>query len=189
MNRRGFIGLFVGFAAGFAAAIYAIPRSMWLGSIAMKSRRAEHPGPNVEVNIEGLQPGQSIFTGWKDRTVLIQRRTDDMLQSIEAGSDRLRDTDSSWSSQPAAARNPHRSLRPEIFVVDVTCTHLGCPVAEIKRGQVKNFDFDGFFCACHGGQFDLSGRVFKGNPAPDNLRVPPHRYVDEHTIVIGNEAG
>ena len=162
---------------------------MWLGNLSMKLRRAEHPGPDVEVSIDGLRPGQSIVTGWKDRTVLIQRRTDDMLLSIEAGNDRLRDPDSSSSTQPADARNPYRSIRPDIFVVDTTCTHLGCPVSEIRKGQVKNFDYDGFFCACHGGQFDLAGRVYKVSPAPWNLRVPPHHFRDDNTIVIGRNAG
>lgn len=154
----------------------------------MKLRRAEHPGPDVEVDIRGLRPGQSTVTGWKERIVLIQRRTDEMLRAIEDETDLLRDPDSSGSIQPDGARNPYRSLNPEIFVVDVTCTHLGCPVSEIKRGQMKNFDFNGFLCVCHGGQFDLSGRVFKGNPAPMNLRVPPHYFKNESTIVIGSNA-
>jgi ubiquinol-cytochrome c reductase iron-sulfur subunit len=188
VSRRGFLGLVVGFAAGFATAFYALPKSLWLGNLRMKLRTAEHPGPDIEVNIQSLQPGQSMVTGWKERTVLIQRRTDEMLRKIEAGSDRLRDPDSSWSTQPDGAQNPFRSIRPELFVVDVTCTHLGCPVSEIRRGQLQNFDFDGFVCVCHGGQFDLSGRVFKGNPAPLNLRVPPHHFTDENTVIIGSTA-
>ena len=188
VSRRGFLGIAIGFSAGFATAFYALPKSHWLGNLRMKLRRAEHPGPDVEVSIRGLRPGQSMITGWKERTILIQRRTAEMLRTIEAGSDMLRDSDSSWSAQPDDAQNPYRSIRPKIFVVDVTCTHLGCPVSEIRRGQMKNFDFDGFVCVCHGGQFDLSGRVFKGNPAPVNLRVPPHHFRDENTIIIGSNA-
>ena len=45
----------------------------------------------------------------------------------------------------------------------------------------------GFFCPCHGSKFDLAGRVFKGSPAPTNLVVPPYRYKDENTIVIGED--
>lgn len=152
----------------------------------MKLRRAEDPGEDVEVDIQALQPGQSMLTGWKERTILIQRRTAEMMRSIEAGSDRLMDPDSSWSTQPDQAQNVYRSIRPEIFVVDVTCTHLGCPVSEIKRGQLQNYDFDGFVCVCHGGQFDLSGRVFRGNPAPMNLGIPPHRFKDDRTLIIGD---
>jgi len=130
-----------------------------------------------------------MLTQWRERTILIQRRTDAMLSSIEAGDDRLWDPDSAGSLQPETARNPYRSLRREIFVVDLTCTHLGCPVSEIRRGQMRDYDFDGFLCSCHGGQFDLSGRVFKGNPAPANLRIPPYRFKDDNTIVIGNRKG
>ena len=43
----------------------------------------------------------------------------------------------------------------------------------------------GFFCPCHGSQFDFAGRVFKAVPAPINLLVPPHHYQDDNTIIIG----
>ena len=71
------------------------------------------------------------------------------------------------------------------------CTHLGCspkfrPV-ETAAADVGSGWQGGFFCPCHGSKFDLAGRVFKGVPAPINLPVPPHRYADDRTLVIGED--
>ncbi len=183
------IGTILGFVGGFATAFYVLPKSSLLAYFRRMLRQAEAPGPDVEVDVRGLGKGQSMLASWKDRTVLVQRRTDAMLRIIEADDDRIWDPESEGSIQPESARNPYRSLDPEIFVVDLTCTHLGCPVSEIRRGQIEGYDFDGFLCSCHGGQFDLSGRVFKGNPAPANLRIPPYHFKDDGTLVIGSGKG
>jgi len=45
----------------------------------------------------------------------------------------------------------------------------------------------GFFCPCHGSKFDLAGRVYKGSPAPTNLVIPPHTYLNEEIILIGQD--
>jgi ubiquinol-cytochrome c reductase iron-sulfur subunit len=72
------------------------------------------------------------------------------------------------------------------------CTHLGC--APLPRFEVAPADLGsdwpgGFYCPCHGSKFDLAGRVFAGVPAPTNLTVPPYRYVNDSTILIGSDAG
>ena len=77
----------------------------------------------------------------------------------------------------------------EYLVIEGSCTHLGCaPLAEFEVGPADDW-FGGFFCPCHGSRFDLSGRVYKGVPAPTNLRVPPYRFIREDVIMIGSDAG
>ena len=72
------------------------------------------------------------------------------------------------------------------------CTHLGC--APLDRFQPKDADLGadwpgGFYCPCHGSKFDLAGRVFMGVPAPANLPVPPYRFINDNTILIGSDTG
>ena len=87
------------------------------------------------------------------------------------------------------AANSARSIKPEYLVVEGSCTHLGCaPLAQFEVGPDPDW-FGGFFCPCHGSRFDLSGRVYKGVPAPTNLRVPPYRYIQDDVIMIGAESG
>ena len=91
--------------------------------------------------------------------------------------------------QPEFAVNAYRSLRPEILVLEGACTHLGCaPLPQFEVGPAPDW-FGGFFCPCHGSRFDLAGRVYKGVPAPTNLRVPPYRFIQEDVILIGDESG
>ena len=114
----------------------------------------------------------------------------DKLRTIDA---LLRDPNSEESEQqPSYAQNQLRSIKPEYLIVEGVCPHLGC--APTYRSEVGPADLGadwpgGFFCPCHGSKFDLAGRVFSGVPAPLNLKVPPHRYVNETTIMIGVDQG
>ena len=83
-------------------------------------------------------------------------------------------------------------LRDEVVVLIGLCTHLGC--SPTYRPEVVPTDFDanwkgGFYCPCHGSTFDLSGRVYKGKPAPTNLEIPPHFYESDSVILIGEDGG
>mgnify|MGYP002129582438 CR=1 FL=1 len=104
----------------------------------------------------------------------------------------LADPASRKDQQPEYARNPQRSIRPEVFVTVGICTHLGCSPTAVPAGTSNPSVGDrwqgGFFCPCHGSTFDLAGRVFKNKPAPTNLEVPPHRYVSDTRLLIGDDA-
>jgi ubiquinol-cytochrome c reductase iron-sulfur subunit len=93
--------------------------------------------------------------------------------------------------QPDYARNETRSIKPEILVAVGICTHLGCsPTEKFKTGAESGIEADwagGFFCPCHGSTFDLAGRVYKSKPAPDNLEIPPHMYLGDAKLVIGED--
>jgi len=85
-----------------------------------------------------------------------------------------------------------RSIKPELFVVEGVCTHLGCsPTLKKEVGAASDMGADwpgGYYCPCHNSRFDLAARVFKGSPAPANLKIPPHRYQTDAVIVIGEDA-
>jgi ubiquinol-cytochrome c reductase iron-sulfur subunit len=158
------------------------------------SARAQALGVPVEADISKLEPGALLKLEWRGKAIYIVHRTEEMLSSLDRDVGLLEDPDSKddGSVQPEYARNSHRSIKPAFLVLEGVCTHLGCaPLARFEVGPADlGADWPGgFFCPCHGSKFDLAGRVFSGVPAPYNLPVPPHRYVNDNTIVIGADAG
>ncbi|WP_199741689.1 ubiquinol-cytochrome c reductase iron-sulfur subunit [Legionella sp. km535] len=158
--------------------------SSWL-----PSAKAQAAGAPVQVDLSKLEPGEQAIVEWRGKPVWIIRRTNEMLQQLNVDDSRLRDPQSLVEQQPEYAKNKYRSINPEYLVLIGICTHLGCsPKYKPDLGELGADWPGGFFCPCHGSTFDLSGRVFKGVPAPINLEVPPYHFINEHTIVIGEEA-
>ena len=156
------------------------------------SAKARAAGAPVRADISKLEPGQMIRVKWRGKPVWVVKRTDEMLATLPTLSDALRDPDSAMPQQPEYARNEHRSIKPEILILVGICTHLGC--SPTYRPDVAPADLGpdwkgGFFCPCHGSRFDIAGRVYAGVPAPTNLPVPPHRYLSDDEIMIGEDEG
>lgn len=171
-----------------AAAGVAVP----LVSSLAPSERARAMGAGVEVDISDLAPGGVKTVEWRGKPVWIMRRTPEMLAALPQQDAALADPASRKDQQPEYARNPQRSIRPEVFVTVGICTHLGCSPTAVPAGTTNPSVGDrwqgGFFCPCHGSTFDFAGRVFKNKPAPTNLEVPPHRYVSDTRLLIGDDA-
>jgi len=156
------------------------------------SARAQAVGAPVEVNVSKLEPGQLLKVVWRGQTIGVLRRTPDMLAELPQVDPDLRDPQSAEAEQPKYIEGEGRAIKPEFLVVNMHCTHLGCIPQLIPQVGPQPFDENwkgGFYCPCHKSRFDLAGRVFKGVPAPSNLRVPPYTYLDEHTLVIGVNPG
>ena len=172
----------VGAAAGVAA---AIPFAVSM----MPSERAKAAGAPVELDVANMAPGEMAVVEWRGKPVWVIRRTREMLESLKAVTPRLVDPDSKSSEQPAYARNPMRSEKPEWMVMEGVCTHLGCS-PQLRSAEAKaemGADWvGGFYCPCHGSKFDYAGRVFRGAPAPTNLKVPPYTLT-EARLVIGED--
>jgi ubiquinol-cytochrome c reductase iron-sulfur subunit len=156
------------------------------------SARAQALGAPVTVDISKLESGALLRVEWRGRAIYIVHRTDEMLAALAKDEAQLKDPTSEDSVQPSYATNEHRSVRPAFLVLEGVCTHLGC--APMPRFEVAAADLGadwpgGFYCPCHGSKFDLAGRVFAGVPAPTNLPVPPYRYINDNTIVIGSDTG
>jgi ubiquinol-cytochrome c reductase iron-sulfur subunit len=185
-NRRHFLTVATAVTGIAGAAVVAVP---FISSL-KPSARAQALGAPVEVPIGSLQPGELIRVLWRGRLVFVLRRTDEMLSRLTENTDNLRDPDSAEvDQQPSYAVNGTRSVRPEYLVVEGSCTHLGCaPIEDFDVRPAEGWG-GGFFCPCHGSKFDLAGRVVKGVPAPTNLRVPPHRFVRDDLILIGQDTG
>ena len=156
------------------------------------SARAQALGAAVEVDVSKLEPGAMLRAEWRGAPIYVVNRTQVALDSLEAVTGQLRDPNSEQSDQPPYAQNEYRSIRPQIWVGTGVCTHLGC--APLYRPEVAaaglGADWQGgFFCPCHGSKFDLAGRVYSGVPAPLNLVVPPHRFLSDSVLLIGDDTG
>ena len=158
------------------------------------SERARAAGAAVEVDIGGIKPGEKLTVEWRGKPVWIVRRTPEQLATLPKLDPLLADPASKRKPDeltPAYARNEDRSIKPEYLVVVGICTHLGCsPSDKFVPGAQSSLPDDwagGFLCPCHGSTFDMAGRVYKDKPAPDNLEVPPHMYLSDSRLVIGEE--
>jgi len=158
------------------------------------SEKAKAAGAPIEVDISELAEGQMLTVEWRGKPVWIVRRSAEQLAALPAIEDQLADPQSKRHPDeftPPYAMNAARSIKPEILVVVGICTHLGCsPTEKFQSGPQPSLPDDwkgGFFCPCHGSTFDMAGRVFKNKPAPDNLQVPPHMYLSETKLLIGED--
>jgi ubiquinol-cytochrome c reductase iron-sulfur subunit len=185
-GKRRFLVAATSIASGVAGGAAAVP---FVASM-LPSERAKASGAPVEVDVSKLEPGQRMIVEWRGTPVWIVRRTPEMLKAVQADDERVADPASKRSHQPEYAKNEFRSLKPEYLILVGICTHLGCSPVDRLQAQPEPFAADwrgGFYCPCHGSLFDLAGRVYKNKPAPDNLTVPPHKYLSDTKIVIGED--
>ena len=173
--------------AGVAVAATAVP---FVSSFA-PSERARASGASVEADISDILPGGIKTVEWRGKPVWVVRRTPEMLASLPGLDKKLVDPASLENQQPEYARNAHRAIKPEFLVAVGICTHLGCSPSAVPAGSnnpsVGNDWQGGFFCPCHGSFFDLAGRVYKNVPAPTNLEIPPHKYLSDGKLLIGED--
>ncbi len=175
---------------GVGAAAVAVP---FVSSFS-PSERAKAAGASVEFDVSKLQPGEKAVVEWRGKPVWVMRRTPEQLAALEQIDGQLADPASDRTAYPTPeyAKNRHRSIKPEFLVAVGICTHLGCsPGDKFTPGPQPSLPDDwkgGFLCACHGSTFDMAGRVFKNKPAPDNLEIPPHQYLSDTVLLIGEEA-
>ncbi len=188
-SRRTWIAITCGAGAvgGVAAAV------PFVSSFA-PSERARAAGAPVQVDISALKPGDKLTVEWRGKPVWIFRRTPEQVAALPKVDGELADPKSLRKPDeltPAYARNEGRSIKPEYFVGVGICSHLGCsPSDKLTPGPQPSLPDNwqgGFLCPCHGSTFDLAGRVFKNKPAPDNLEVPPHMFVSDTVLLIGED--
>nr|WP_145548982.1 ubiquinol-cytochrome c reductase iron-sulfur subunit [Variovorax boronicumulans] len=181
-------------ASGCAGAVGGVATAVPFVSTFQPSERAKAAGAAVEVDISALKPGEKVTVEWRGKPVWIIKRTPEQLAELPKLDGQLADPKSLRKPSeltPEYARNEVRSIKPEVLVVVGICTHLGCsPVDKFTRGPQPSLPDNwegGFLCPCHGSTFDLAGRVFANKPAPDNLEVPPHMYLSDTRLLIGED--
>ncbi|MFN3861344.1 MAG: ubiquinol-cytochrome c reductase iron-sulfur subunit [Roseateles sp.] len=180
-------------ATGCAGAVGGVATAVPFVSTFAPSERAKAAGAPVEVDISSLKPGEKLTVEWRGKPVWIVRRTPEQLEALKKHDSQLADPNSDRKAYPTPeyAKNEYRSIKPEFFVAVGICSHLGCsPSDKFAAGPQPSLPDDwagGFLCPCHGSTFDMAGRVFKNKPAPDNLEVPPHMYLSDTKLLIGED--
>ena len=180
-------------ATSCAGAVGGVAAAVPFVSTFAPSERAKAAGAAVEVDVSVLQPGEKLTVEWRGKPVWIVRRTPEQLKALKALDAKLADPASDRKAYPIPeyAKNGPRAIKEEYLVVIGVCTHLGCsPSDKFASGPQPSLPDDwvgGFLCPCHGSMFDMAGRVFKNKPAPDNLEVPPHMYLSETKLLIGED--
>jgi len=181
-------------ASGCAGAAGGLATAIPFVSTFQPSERAKAAGAAVEVDISSIKPGEKLTVEWRGKQVWIVRRTPEQLAELTKNDPELADPNSDRKPgeiTPTYAKNEGRSIKPEIFVAVGICTHLGCsPGDKFVPGPQPSLPDNwtgGFLCPCHGSTFDMAGRVYKNKPAPDNLEVPPHMYLSDSKLLIGED--
>ncbi|MCO5975719.1 ubiquinol-cytochrome c reductase iron-sulfur subunit [Ideonella oryzae] len=180
-------------ATSCAGAVGGVATAVPFVSTFAPSERAKAAGAAVEVDISALQPGEKMTVEWRGKPVWIVRRTKEQVDALSKNDGELADPKSERKAYPIPdyAKNEWRSIKPEYLVVIGVCTHLGCsPSDKFAAGAQPSLPDNwpgGFLCPCHGSTFDMAARVFKNKPAPDNLEVPPHMYLADTKLLIGED--
>ena len=163
-KRRDFI-----FTASYTLGAVGVGAAVWPLIDQMNPDASVKALSSTEVDVSGVQPGQSITVLWRGKPVFIKRRTEEEIT-------KARQVDLKELKDPE--KDEDRAKNPEWLVMVGICTHLGC-VPLGNKGE-----YDGWFCPCHGSHYDTSGRIRKG-PAPTNLEIPKYEFVNNNTIKIG----
>lgn len=173
---------FLYYATGGAGAV-AVGAAVWPLVNQMNPSADVQALSSIRVDVADLEPGAQLTVKWLGKPVFIRRRTEEEIAAERAVSvsdlpDPVARNANGVDGADATDENRALDESGEWLVQMGVCTHLGCvPLADAG-------DFGGWFCPCHGSHYDLSGRIRKG-PAPENLPVPPARFDDETTIVLG----
>lgn len=176
-TRRDFLFLTAGAMAGVGACVTAYPLIQSMNPAADVLALA-----STEVDLSQVKEGQSITVVWRGKPVFIRRRTQQDID--EARAVPMSDLKDPQTDQDRVKQSTFGGKEmPEWLIMVGICTHLGCvPLGQKPTDPHGNFD--GWFCPCHGSQYDSSGRIRKG-PAPKNLEIPPYQFTDSNKIKIG----
>jgi ubiquinol-cytochrome c reductase iron-sulfur subunit len=135
---------------------------------------------SIEVNVQPIAVGQAIAVKWRGKPVFIRHRTP---QEIKMAEDVKLSELPDPQTDNARVTDTANKVRPEWLIVVGVCTHLGCVPLGTNQGDPRG-EYDGWFCPCHGSQYDTSGRIRKG-PAPSNLVVPAYLFSSDTLVKIG----
>jgi ubiquinol-cytochrome c reductase iron-sulfur subunit len=181
--------------AGTAAVGLAFAAGPFLASW-KPSARAKALGNPVEVDMGKLEAGQMLKVIWRGQAVFVVRRTATIIDQLGSHDDLLLDPQCNDSTQPAyiKSQGAARARNAEYWIGSAVCTHAGCSPRGAPQAnnayQLTGVDLGekwpgGFYCACHGSRYDLSGRVFKNMPAPRNLPIPDYAFINPTRVLIG----
>jgi ubiquinol-cytochrome c reductase iron-sulfur subunit len=166
-TRRDFLYIATGVAGAVAGVAALVPLIAQMNPDASTIAA----GAPIDVDLSPIVEGQAIKVFWRGKPIYINHRTQKEID--EARAVPLADL-----RDPATDQSRVKEGHANFQVLIAICTHLGC----IPLDHQGNYG--GYFCPCHGSQYDTSGRIRQG-PAPLNLFLPPYEFVSDSKIRIG----
>ena len=168
-TRRDFLNLLVNSVAVFGVAAVVWPMISSLNPSADVLALS-----SIEIDISAVEVGQSITVKWRGKPVFVRHRTpEEIAEAEKVDTNELRDPQT----------DEQRVTKPEWLILVGVCTHLGC-VPQGQKPSEPRGQFGGWFCPCHGSEYDTSGRIRRG-PAPLNLAVPTYVFETDTLVKIG----
>jgi ubiquinol-cytochrome c reductase iron-sulfur subunit len=177
-TRRDFLFIATGAVAAVGAAL-----TVWPLIDQMNPDEAALALAQIEVDIGALTAGMSMTVKWRGKPIFIRYRTDKEVEEAKAVplselKDPVARNENLPANSPATDANRAPAGKEHILIQVGICTHLGC----VPLGQQG--EFGGWFCPCHGSQYDTAGRIRKG-PAPENLPIPKYAFISDTQVRIG----
>ena len=163
-SRRSFIH-----QASGTMGIIAVASAGWPLIDQMNPSKDVEALSKIEIDLTGIAEGKSKTVMWRGKPLFIKHRTNEEIEDAQKVD---------ISNLPHPQKDEDRVKNPKFLVLIGVCTHLGCVPASDKG------EFNGWFCPCHGSHYDTSGRIRKG-PAPTNLEIPPYKFTNDNTILVG----
>jgi ubiquinol-cytochrome c reductase iron-sulfur subunit len=165
-SRRDFIHI-----AATAAAVGGVAAVAWPFIDQMNPSGDTLALSSIEFDLTKVQEGQQVVVKWRSKPVFVRYRTaKEIAEAVAADHEEMRD--------PETDEARHKPGKAQWLILIGVCTHLGC-VPNFGQG-----DYGGWFCPCHGSQYDTSGRIRKG-PAPKNLALPDYAFLSDTKVKIG----
>lgn len=171
VRRRDFINIAAISAAGVGGIATLVPlvSQMWPSADVLAES-------STDVDLTGIMPGQAIKAVFRKQPLFIHNLTPKEIAEADAVPlSELRD--------PQTLEERTKEGHTNWLIMIGVCTHLGCIPLGVGEGEPKG-EFDGYFCPCHGSQYDSAGRIRKG-PAPKNLVVPDYKFTSDTTVTVG----
>jgi ubiquinol-cytochrome c reductase iron-sulfur subunit len=172
VRRRDFINIAALSAAGVGASVTLIPLISQMSPSADVLEQS-----STDVDLSGIEAGQGIKAVFRSQPLFVRKLTPKEIAEADA-------VPLSTLRDPQTLEERTKSGHTEWLITMGVCTHLGCVPLGITSDQNRG-EFGGYFCPCHGSQYDTAGRIRKG-PAPRNLDVPPYKFTSSSTIEVGS---
>jgi ubiquinol-cytochrome c reductase iron-sulfur subunit len=182
-TRREFLFLTAASVTAFGAA-----SAVWPFVSSMNPSKDVLALSSIEVDISQVAEGQAITVKWRGKPVFVRHRTAaEIAAAVKDDPEMDVSNPKVVKANPGELKDPQpdalRAQKPEYLVLVGVCTHLGCIPLGQKDAEPKG-QYGGWYCPCHGSQYDTSGRIRKG-PAPLNLEVPAYQYLSDTVVKIG----
>jgi ubiquinol-cytochrome c reductase iron-sulfur subunit len=171
VRRRDFINIAAVSAAGFGGIATLLPliSQMWPSKDVLAESSAE-------VDLTGIEPGMAIKALYRKQPLFVRNLTAKEISEADA-------VPLSVLRDPQTLEERTKPDKTNWLITMGVCTHLGCIPLGVGEGEYRG-EFGGYFCPCHGSQYDTAARIRKG-PAPKNLVVPPYEFTTDTTIKVG----